>query len=124
MTFDIRMGVPEMETLWNDLSARYLSKKLDRSEKKFFQKLLKTLDLLRHNPRHNGLQTHEISSLSDRYGMKIFQSYLENQTPAAGRIFWTYGPGKAEITILAVEPHPERKGYEKVRLSTIPKSSG
>jgi hypothetical protein len=27
----------------------------------------------------------------------------------AGRVFWTYGPDKGEITVLAVEPHPEDK---------------
>ncbi len=55
--------------------------------------------------------------------MKVWQSYLENHTPAAGRISWAYGPGKGEITILAVEPHPEdqkRGGYDRVRLSDLP----
>jgi len=121
MKFGIRMGVPEMEALWNDLSGRSRSNTLGADERKFFRKFVKALDLLRNNPRHNSLHTHEIFSLSDRYGIKIFQSYLENKTPAAGRIFWAYGPGKAEITILAIEPHPEKRGYEKVKLSNVPK---
>ena len=57
------------------------------------------------------------------YGVKVWQSYLENRTPAAGRIFWAYGPGKGEITILAVEPHPEDQkhgGYDRVKLSALP----
>ena len=111
------MGVPEMETFWNEISAGYKEGTLDANETKFFKKLVKTIDLLRNNPRHNSLETHEIAVLSKRYGIKIFQSYLENKTPAAGRIFWTYGPGKAEITILGLEPHPEKRGYDKVKLS-------
>jgi len=62
--------------------------------------------------------------LTRRYVVKVWQSYLENRTPAAGRIFWAYGPGKGEITILAVEPHPEdqkQSGYDRVKLSTLPK---
>jgi len=117
MIFHIRMGVPEMEAWWNDLSTRYRSKTLDANERKFFKKIVKALDLLRNNPRHNSLATHEIETLSKKYGLKIFQSYLENKTPAAGRIFWAYGPGKAEITILGLEPHPEKRGYDKVKLS-------
>jgi hypothetical protein len=120
MTFRIRMGVPEMEALWEYLSLRFQSNTLDAAEKKYFKKFVKALDLLRNNPRHNSLETHEIAALSKRYGIKVFQSYLENKTPGAGRIFWAYGPGKAEITILAIEPHPEKRGYDKVKLSDIP----
>jgi len=75
------------------------------------------------NPRHPGLQTHDIDPLTRRYGMKVWQSYLENNTPGAGRIFWVYGPGREEITVIGVEPHPEDKknaGYQKVTLSDIP----
>jgi len=53
-------------------------------------------------------------------GFKIGESYVENRTPAAGRVFWAYGPGRAEITILGYEPHPEdrkKDGYARVNLS-------
>jgi hypothetical protein len=45
--------------------------------------------------------------LTRKYGFKIFQSYLENKTPAAGRMFWAHGSDKRDITVLAIEPHPE-----------------
>ena len=80
--------------------------------------------LLANNPRHPGLTGHEIDSLSRRYGMKVWESYLENKTSRAGRIFWIYGPGKQEITILGLEPHPEDKknsGYDRVTLSATGK---
>ena len=121
--FTVRMGVPEMDALWNDLAARYEEGQLSKNEQKFFKKLVKALGYLEVNPRHNSLESHEIGPLTQRYGVKVWQSYLENQTPAAGRIFWVYGPGKGDITILAVEPHPEdqkRGGYDRIKLSTLP----
>lgn len=53
---------------------------------------------------------------------KVWQSYLENRKPSAGRLYWVYGPAKGEITIIGLEPHPEDKkrgGYQKVRLSEM-----
>jgi hypothetical protein len=58
--------------------------------------------------------------------MKIFQSYLENNTPGAGRLFWAYGPGQGDITVLAMEPHPEDKkqgAYERIKVSRMPSVS-
>ena len=97
--------------------------KLGKDEEKFFKKLVKTLGHLRENPRHNSLASHEIDDLTQKYGLKIFQSYLENNTPAAGRIFWAYGPDKGDITVLAIEPHPEdqkRGAYQRLKLSALP----
>ena len=122
MPFDIRMGVPEMEKFWNDLTTRKDKNQTDRSEEKFLKKLSKIFSYLSQNPKHNSLKSHEIDVLSQRYGIKVWQSYIENKKPSAGRIFWVYGPGKNDITIIGIEPHPEdkkSKGYEKVRLSNI-----
>jgi hypothetical protein len=117
------MGVPDMEAFWNDLSARKQAGKLGKTEEKFFKKWVKALGYLSSNPRHNSLASHEIEDLSRKHGIKIFQSYLENKTPAAGRMFWAYGPGKGDITVLAVEPHPEdekRGAYERIKLASVP----
>jgi len=123
MAFRIRMGQPEMEDLWVDLSTRKVSGTLDKDDLKFFKKLVKALNHLAVDPRHNSLATHEISDLSRKYGIKIFQSYLENHTRGAGRIFWAYGPDKSDITVLAIEPYPEEKkhgAYARIRLSAMP----
>lgn len=120
--FKIRMGAPEMAAVWNDLAARHEQGQLSGNEQIFFKKLVKALGYLEVNPRHNSLESHEIAPLTRRYGIKVWQSYLENRTPAAGRIFWSYGPGKGEITILAVEPHPEDQkhgGYDRIKLSAL-----
>lgn len=119
MPYEIRMGVPEMADFWKRLCEKAKAGRLKGPDKLLFKKLLKALKLLEQDPRYPGLQTHEISSLSKRYGLKVWQSYLENRTPAAGRLFWVYGPEKQQITIIGIEPHPDDKkdGYEKVRLS-------
>lgn len=44
--------------------------------------------------------------MQSTFGGDVFESYAQNKTPGAYRIFWTYGPSKAEITILAITPHP------------------
>ena len=72
MNFNIRMGLPEMEALWSDLSTRKLQGKLDKEEEKFFKKLIKALGYLAQNPRHNSLASHEIDDLTRKYGIKIF----------------------------------------------------
>ena len=74
MAFRIRMGVPEMEAFWNDVSARKLQGKLSQGEETFFKKLVKALAFLGQNPRHPGLASHEIDDLTRKHGMKIFQS--------------------------------------------------
>lgn len=54
----------------------------------------------------------------------MWESYLENNTPAAGRIFWSYGPQKGDITIVDIEPHPndaKSNAYKKIILSQMGK---
>jgi hypothetical protein len=123
MPFNIRMGLPEMAAIWNDLSTRKQLGQLDKDEEKFFKKLVKALGHLSQNPRHNSLASHEIDDLTRKYGFKVIQSYLENNTPAAGRLFWAYGPDQGDITVLAIEPHPEdqkRGAYARINLSALP----
>jgi len=67
----------------------------------------KTLGLLElHGPRYPGLQSHKYDSLRGAHGEDVWESYVEQRTPAAYRIFWHYGPGQREITILAITAHP------------------
>ena len=115
------MGVPEMEALWNDLKQKAADGRAGKKDRALYQKLGKAMKLLSNDPRHPGLQSHEISALSKRYGMKVWESYLENRTPSAGRIFWVYGPEQGDITIIGLEPHPNDKGnaYQKITLSDM-----
>ena len=80
------------------------------------------MEFLSNDPRHPGLSSHKINSLTRRYGMKVWQSYLENKKSGVIRMYWVNGPDKGEITIIGLEPHPEDKksdGYKKVRLSEL-----
>ena len=119
--YDILMGIPEMQEFWINLCSKVESGTATGDEIKLHKKMGKAFRHLAQNPRHTGLETHEIPALSRRYGMKVWQSYLENQTPAAGRIYWCYGPNRGEITIIGLEPHPNDKSnaYDKVTLSSI-----
>ena len=74
--------------------------------KKRYNAVQKTLKLLSENPRHPSLQTHQYYSISGPKGEKIFEAYAEQNTPSAYRVFFYYGPGKGEITIFAITPHP------------------
>jgi hypothetical protein len=120
--FTIRLGIPEMEGLWEELCDKDGKGALSKDEHRLYKKWGKAMKLLSYNPRHPGLNSHEIGALSRRYGMKVWQSYLENKTSGAGRIYWVYGPEKEEITVIGIEPHPEDKkggGYNKIRLSAM-----
>ena len=123
--FSIHMDVPEMEDFWNHLTERVSSGKASKGEVKQYFLIGKALVLLSNNPRHPGLHSHEISSLSARYGLRVWESYLENDTPKAGRIFWCYGPEKSDITIIGLEPHPDDKAnsYRKITLSSMRRGS-
>lgn len=66
----------------------------------------KTLGYLQLNPRYPGLQSHKFYNYPGYESKDIFEAYVENNTPAAYRIFWHYGPGKNVITILAIIQHP------------------
>ena len=78
----------------------------DKGWAKRLKAVRKALGYLELNPRHQGLNAHEYASLHGANGEKVFEAYAENQTPAAYRIFWHYGPGKDIITIIAITAHP------------------
>lgn len=78
----------------------------DRGLAKRLKAVRKTLAFLEANPRHSSLQTHEYKSLAGPEGKKVFEAYAEQSTPAAFRVFWHYGPGRGQITIVAITRHP------------------
>ena len=121
--FKIRMGIPEMKQIWENLEKKYNSNTLSKTETELFKKLINCFKKLSNDPHYPGLQPHEIESLTRRYKIKVWESYLENNKPAAGRIFWVYGPNRGDITIIGLEPHPNDKknAYNKITLSSIEK---
>ena len=125
MRFTINFGEPEIRDLWLSLAEKRRNGELHGAEARLFGRLVKALSLLEEHPLHNSLHSHEIEPLSRRFGRKVFQSYLENKIPAAGRLFWSYGPERGDITIVGIDSHPEdrkSRGYDRIRLSRMPKS--
>ena len=124
MEYKIHMGVPEMEDFWNNLKNKVKNNTATKKEEKEYKQIGKALYFLSINPRHPSLNTHEINSLSARFNVKVWESYIENKSPSAKRIFWAYGPNKKDITILAIEPHPndsKANAYKKIVLSRFGK---
>ena len=80
--------------------------KKDKGLEKRYNAVKKAIRFLSENPRHKSLKTHEFTSLTGPKGEKIFEAYAEQSTPAAYRVFWYYRPGRNQMTILAITPHP------------------
>jgi hypothetical protein len=79
---------------------------LKNVDPKKYGKVLKTLGYMETNLRHPGLKTHKYDADEGPNGEDIFESYVENNTPGAYRVFWFYGPNPRQLTILAITPHP------------------
>lgn len=78
---------------------------IDKSKKALLKQLRKTLGFMETNLKHPSLNTHKFDALRCKLG-DVFESYVQNRTPGAFRIFWVYGPGKKQIYILDISPHP------------------
>lgn len=95
------------ELFFTDRADEDLTKlETDKGLGKRLKAVNKALGYLETNPKHQSLNTHEYTSLSKQFGIKVYEAYAENKTSAAYRIFWHYGPDKKAITILAITPHP------------------
>lgn len=79
------------------------------------RKVKKALALLQQDPRYPGLNSHQYENFPGLPAGKVWDSYVENHTPSAWRIFWRYGPNETDpatgkevpvITVLKVGPHP------------------
>jgi hypothetical protein len=79
---------------------------LDKSKKGILKQVKKALGYMETNLKHPSLKTHKFNEIESPFGGDVFESYAQNRAASAYRIFWVYGPNKAEITVLAVTPHP------------------
>jgi len=86
----------------------------DASKKNILKAVRKILAFMENNIRHPSLQTHEFTNLKGIGGEKVFEAYVQQNTPVAYRVFWHYGPDEIDeggkriaiITIIAITPHP------------------
>ena len=70
------------------------------------KKVQKCLHMLERDPRHPGLNSHKYGAMKTEDRRDLWESYVENKTPAAWRVFWFYGPDSETITVVAITPHP------------------
>ena len=105
-----------MKEFRNSLKIKVNKNAASKKEVEFYQDFGKTMNL-----RHTGLHTQDIDSFAKRYGIKVWQSYLENNKSAAGRVFWVYASERNDITIIGLKPYPTTKKdtYQKVTLSAV-----
>jgi hypothetical protein len=76
------------------------------------KKIRKALGMLQADPMYPGLHSHLYQHFPGLEKGKVWDSYVENRTPDAWRIYWTYGPNEvrdgkeiAIITVLVIGPH-------------------
>jgi len=80
---------------------------VDLDKPAYAAKLKKALRLLRDvGPSHPGLNSHKYRSLTGPGGEDVWESSVENKTPAAWRIWWLYGPEPDTLLIVTLGPHP------------------
>ncbi len=78
----------------------------NRAKKGVIKQIKKVLGYMETNLKHPSLKTHKFDEIPSPFGGDVFETYAQNKTPGAYRIFWVYGPLKGEITILTITPHP------------------
>ncbi len=78
----------------------------DHSQAARFKSVVKSLQLLADNPKHPGLQIHKYYSICGPQGQEVFEAYAQQNTPAAYRLFFYYGPARGQIIVFAITPHP------------------
>ena len=80
-------------------------KRLKQRDVKRARKAAAALKKLReHGPKYPSLNTHKIESIPGPFG-ETWESYIENHTPNAWRVFWCYGPKTGMIHVFAIREH-------------------
>jgi hypothetical protein len=90
----------------DEATAQFLELECNKSKQKQYKAVAKTLGLMQHNLRHPSLCTHKFDAISSPIGGEVFESYAQNNTPGAYRVFWCYGPEKGFLYIIAITSHP------------------
>jgi hypothetical protein len=97
----------KFELLFTENADDQLSELETAKDKKAVCKAVhKILGFMETNLKHPSLNTHKYDEIEGPNGEDVFESYAQNKTPGAYRIFWHYGPAKGKITILEICPHP------------------
>ncbi|MPZ67730.1 MAG: hypothetical protein GEU83_20330, partial [Pseudonocardiaceae bacterium] len=82
----VLLYTPEAEDVLQQLA----NKPQYATKLKKVRKALRFLEQI--GPQYPGLHSHEYVSVPAPDGGKLWESYVENKTPSAWRIWWFYGP--------------------------------
>ena len=101
------MNAPPYELVYTDEGSKVVEDMQSPQYADKLKKVRKTLRLLQdQGPQYPGLHSHAYQSIRGPGGATVWESYVENRTPSAWRIWWTYGPAQNQITIVTIGPHP------------------
>lgn len=102
------MSVPPFVLLYTPEAEKILEgMRIKRQYTPKLKKIRKALRLLEQaDPRHPGLHSHAYQSVPGPEGVTLWESYVENKAPSAWRIWWIYGPGDGQLTIITIGSHP------------------
>lgn len=78
---------------------------LRSKDQRRYKRVVKCLALLGQDPTHPGLSFHPYTNVKGPLGEAIWESYVENNTPSAWRVWWYYG-SERQIVVVDVGPHP------------------
>lgn len=90
----------------DEAKGQFLELETSKNKIKQYKAVAKTLGLMQSNLRHPSLHTHKFDAIKSPFGAEVFESYAQNKTSGAYRIFWCYGPQRSELYIIAITSHP------------------
>lgn len=92
------VSAPQVLAVLDELAGR---------DPKRHKKVMGALARLAVDPRHPGLNSHPYVTKEGPNGESVWESYVENHTPSAWRIWWCYDANyRLTIFIIEVGPHP------------------
>ena len=96
MNYSLRY-LPPAENTFSQLARKDVTK---------HRRVVKCLRMLAQDPKYGALNSHKYASKSGPNGEEVWESYVENNSPSAWRVFWHYGPGQGVITVVSDTPPP------------------
>lgn len=80
---------------------------LEKTDKKKHKRVRKALGLLERDPKYPGLRSHQLQTKTGPNGQPLWEAYVENNTPAAFRIFYCYDiKRRGIINVVTITAHP------------------
>ena|SRR5581483_10877587 len=97
----------EFKVILTERAQKQLDKLIEQNNIKVIKAVQKALKQMKKDLRHPSLETHRFYGyIGQKKGDEIFESYAENNTTSAHRLFCHYGPGRKIISIIATLSHP------------------